>query len=520
MQKASIGELLSASGHATFTPELVQRAMFALYGNIGANLDERNWSAILQSDNPLEAAEADLLAMYQDSGYLLRNVLHLVQSVYVAAQAEITYRQLADRLGFICQSDWSAGTSYANLGQLSLDQLQALVPTTITSVAITSASGVVGGTLNAGDVLSVTATMSEATTVTGTPQLALNIGGTTVQASYASGSGSTALVFSYTILAAQTDGDGISMDANSLTLDGGRLADAAGNAATMTHTSVSHNASYLVDTTAPTLAITTPISGGYINDAEDESALSISGTSTGAQGQSVSVSVGGTIKIATIANGGAWTVSLSAAEVKALSEGTVNLTADVFYVAGNPAVQATASYVYDTTAPTANATTSTIANTANATGQSTEIGTAYLVDSTIAVTSLSDITGAADNRWNSVAISTANSDTSLSATGLAGGTYKAYTTDAAGNLSLPSTDSVTVTSVDTSIVVFNMVAGVSSSHSSREFRPDIEYTIFIRVDSQSADLVTIPSNPNGQATWGVWGLGGAIGADDRIMLVG
>lgn len=41
----------------------------------------------------------------------------------------------------------------------------------------------------------------------------------------------------------------------------------------------------------------------------------------------------------------------------------------------------------------------------------------------------------ADNQWNSVAIATANSDTSLSVTGLQAGVYKLYTVDAAGNLS-------------------------------------------------------------------------------------
>jgi len=65
MKKPSIAELLNASGYSTYTPELVQRAMFALYGHIGANLDERNWLGILQSPNPLEAAEAGLRAMYR-----------------------------------------------------------------------------------------------------------------------------------------------------------------------------------------------------------------------------------------------------------------------------------------------------------------------------------------------------------------------------------------------------------------------------------------------------------------------
>lgn len=130
MAKPSIAELLNASGYTTYTAELVQRAMFTLYGNVGANQDGRNWAAILQSANPLEAAEAGLRAMYQSSAYLLANTQHLEQSGYVAAQAEITYRQLADRLGFTHQPGWSQGTAYDYLGPLSMAQLVALVPNT------------------------------------------------------------------------------------------------------------------------------------------------------------------------------------------------------------------------------------------------------------------------------------------------------------------------------------------------------------------------------------------------------
>ena len=104
------------------------RAIYSLYGNIGANLDERNWSAILQSSNPLQASEDSLLAMYQDSGYLLRNTQHLTQSGYVAAQAEITYRQMADRLGYTYNAAWSDGTPYDYLGDLTYEQLVSLVP--------------------------------------------------------------------------------------------------------------------------------------------------------------------------------------------------------------------------------------------------------------------------------------------------------------------------------------------------------------------------------------------------------
>ena len=128
MAKPSIAELLSASGYTTYTPELIQRAMSTLYGHVGANQDGRNWAAILQSNNPLEAAEAGLRAMYQDGAYLRSNTQHLEQSGYVATQAEITYRQLAERLDYTYNAAWSDGTAYDYLGDLTYEQLVSLVP--------------------------------------------------------------------------------------------------------------------------------------------------------------------------------------------------------------------------------------------------------------------------------------------------------------------------------------------------------------------------------------------------------
>ena len=99
----------------------------------------------------------------------------------------------------------------------------------------------------------------------------------------------------------------------------------------------------------------------------------------------------------------------------------------------------------DTTAPTATLTAASIANNGNATVQSSETGTAYLVKNTLAVTTLADITGAADSQWNSVAIATASSGTSLPVAGLDAGVYKLYTADAAGNLSAVASATAVVT---------------------------------------------------------------------------
>ncbi|MCH1918087.1 hypothetical protein L9G15_01430 [Shewanella sp. A3A] len=66
--------------------------------------------------------------------------------------------------------------------------------------------------------------------------------------------------------------------------------------------------------------------------------------------------------------------------------------------------------------------------------QSSEPGTAYLVDASATVKSVAQIEALNDNQWNSVAISTANTTTSIAASGLADGTYYVYVADAAGNL--------------------------------------------------------------------------------------
>ncbi len=128
----------------------------------------------------------------------------------------------------------------------------------VSSVALTGKSEATYSQLNAGDTVSVTVKMSEATTVTGTPTVALKIGDTTVQAKYASGSGTNALVFTYAIQAGRTDSDGISIAANSLNLNGGTLRDAAGNTATLTHVAVTDNSAYIVDTAAPVATGATP----------------------------------------------------------------------------------------------------------------------------------------------------------------------------------------------------------------------------------------------------------------------
>ena len=66
--------------------------------------------------------------------------------------------------------------------------------------------------------------------------------------------------------------------------------------------------------------------------------------------------------------------------------------------------------------------------------KSSEAGTAYLVKSSINVSSVADITGLEDRQYNSAAI-LANTNTTISKAGLESGSYKVYVADSAGNLS-------------------------------------------------------------------------------------
>jgi hypothetical protein len=118
----------------------------------------------------------------------------------------------------------------------------------VTSLAVVSATGVLNERLNASDVATIEVNFIEAVTVTGTPQLALNIGGTLVQANYFSGSGSTKLTFRYTVQPGQNDANGISINANALTLNGGTIQDVHFNNAILNTPPVADNASFKVDT--------------------------------------------------------------------------------------------------------------------------------------------------------------------------------------------------------------------------------------------------------------------------------
>ena len=131
---------------------------------------------------------------------------------------------------------------------------------TISSLAITSDTGDDDtnfdddGVYGIGDSIKVTATFSESVSVTGTPQLELDIGdGTGDAAEYESVAGS-AVVFSYTVAEGDLDDDGIAIGANKLTMNSGSIKDAADNAANLSHDALSAQTEHKVDGVRPTIS--------------------------------------------------------------------------------------------------------------------------------------------------------------------------------------------------------------------------------------------------------------------------
>uniref|UniRef100_A0A4Y8UFA5 Cadherin repeat domain-containing protein n=1 Tax=Gammaproteobacteria bacterium LSUCC0057 TaxID=2559237 RepID=A0A4Y8UFA5_9GAMM len=146
--------------------------------------------------------------------------------------------------------------------------------------------------------------------------------------------------------------------------------------------------------------------------------------------------------------------------------------------------------------------------------QSNEAGMLYLVHESRTVTDVESITSIPfDYLWNAQEVTIPGVTMNFSTSGLGAGRYNLYAADETGNLSAIADGRVNLTNIQT--VVFDLVEGVSSDHSSRTFNASSTYTIYIRVDSESAQAPNIAS-----ADWGKWSGANNLGADDKIILIG
>jgi hypothetical protein len=146
----------------------------------------------------------------------------------------------------VVASDTAGNTSAASA---------ALVITVDTAAPVVNTVGVpTNGTYYTGGALDLTVNFNEAVTVdttSGTPSIAITVGGATRQAVYVSGSGTGALLFRYTVVNGDADADGITVGA--LSLNSGSIKDTAGNNAVTTLNAVGATTGVNVDGSQPSI---------------------------------------------------------------------------------------------------------------------------------------------------------------------------------------------------------------------------------------------------------------------------
>ncbi|WP_157243372.1 PKD domain-containing protein, partial [Algoriphagus resistens] len=242
-----------------------------------------------------------------------------------------------------------AGSTNSLSGQKEI-MIDGVIPT-VTNVSVPAS-----GTYSSGQNLDFTVNLSEAVVVNGSPQISITIGASTVQASYVSGSGTSALVFRYTVLPDDQDNDGIAV--GSLSLNSGTVRDAAGNNANLTLNSVEATDQVLVDAVAPsgysvsfelgTQSIINTVNVGTI--AFEGSALEIGSTlsyefSSSTSGTPITGTASVNSETQIFDNAGA------GYDLTSLGDGTITLAISLTDDAGNVGPDVTTTVTKDATAP-------------------------------------------------------------------------------------------------------------------------------------------------------------------------
>jgi hypothetical protein len=315
---------------------------------------------------------------------------------------------------------------------------------TIASIT-TSGAGITNGNgnLNAGKIVTLAVNFSSAVTVNttnGSPTLALNDGGS---ASYVSGSGSNALVFSYVVAAGQNTAD---LAITSFALNGATVQDGLGNNANLSGAANFNPAGTLqIDTIAPTIPTAlsldaTTDSGTKSDGITNFSQVKIDGAAEPGSTATLYDTNGTTVLGSGIANAATGTFSIA---TSSLSSGAHSITAKATDAAGNIGAASTAYPVaIDTSAPAAPTSLSLDASTDSGTlGDGVTNFTQVKLDGTAEAGST--VTIYDSNGTTMLGSGTANAATgafSITTSTLTAGTHSitATTTDAAGNISTPS----------------------------------------------------------------------------------
>jgi hypothetical protein len=394
--------------------------------------------------------------------------------------------------------------------------------------AVNSVAVPANGKYKAGRNLDFTVTWDGNVTVTGTPSIALDIGGTAVQANYVSSPTATTSLFRYTVLAGQTDTDGITVGA--LNLNGGTIQSGGGANATLTLNSVASTTNVLVDTTAPTL----PAANIVVNNQADPHKVvltfseALDSANIGSAANWTVTGNGGspTYNVASVAlaSGNQITLTLAAVDLSGSTSAISNAAANAHLkvtppatltdVAGNTyaaglVTEAGATHVLDSTAPTlssvASSSPSSSGGSLTATASEKAKGYWIAVASGAAAPTVAQVKAGASYGAVTVVASgngvlPAASAGSISLTGLAASTaYDLYLVaeDAAGNLSVAaSTATLTTTAapVDSSpppstTITLPTGGGTATATAGQ--------TLVVTDNGKSGTVINLPTPPAG-----------------------
>ncbi|MFC7663311.1 FG-GAP-like repeat-containing protein [Methylorubrum suomiense] len=280
---------------------------------------------------------ADLTATDIDSPdaslvYAVTGTSHGDVVVNDAVVTSFTQAQLASGAVGFRQDGTRAGTAGFTVsvgdGSLASDAKTVSAAVDLIPVVTGIAYGTNDSTLKAGESVELLVSLSEPVTITGTPGLTLNSGGTAV---YLSGSGTNTLVFTHTVLAGQNAAD---LTVTGLSLNGGTILDVGSQEPTALPSGGINPAGILVvDTQGPTAvadALTVGAKAGQVAGAVIKGASSVLGNDSDNLTPSAGLTlVGAKAGIATTA--GLQAISAGTPLVLLGQQGSLSLNADGSY---------------------------------------------------------------------------------------------------------------------------------------------------------------------------------------------
>ncbi len=274
----------------------------------------------------------------------------VVNSIGSLGTQNHTYAAAGSQTPTITITDFTSQT-----GSTSFDvAVGTFIAPTVTGVT----SSTTDGTYGIGGVMSIQVGFSAPVTVTGTPTLALNSGGT---ASFSGGSGTDTLTFTYTVAAGQNSADLDYTSTTALALSGGTIKDVTNNSATLTLAtpgaagSLGANKSIVVDGTAPTASITTSPPALTTNA---DAAFTFTGNDPTTGGVSSGVN-----HLETSLDGAAFATSTSPVNFTGLAVGGHSFKVRAVDNAGNVGLASTFNWTIQLVAPTIDFTVGNIGGT-------------------------------------------------------------------------------------------------------------------------------------------------------------